>query len=252
MGVVERALLSHIAHRWHPIAAPLSPGSVERLLQRVPVPYGPCRAVDHGCGGGEWLIRLLSANPHMTGVGVDVSPWAIARATELARHHGVGDRVELLEADAAHLDVGTADVALCVGASHIFGGLQATLEALEGSLVSTGAAVLGVGFWAHPPTPAAVNALGLDSASAIPDLPQVADAVAAAGFALRTAHVSTPEEWDDYERSWAGALLDWADTDPDADEEDRQQARQAAAEHQQGWLDGYRGILGFTTLILQR
>ncbi len=64
-------------------------------------------------------------------------------------------------------------------------------------------------------------------------------------------HVSSLEEWDEYEWSWTGSLADWA-LEPGRDPADRDQALAAAADHRDAWLDGYRGVLGFATLVLAR
>ncbi|HEX2073041.1 MAG TPA: class I SAM-dependent methyltransferase, partial [Geodermatophilus sp.] len=69
---MDRAELSAIAHRWHPIAAPVSPRTLRRLVRRLGVPDGG-RVLDLGCGFGEWLLAVLAAAPGASGVGVDVS-----------------------------------------------------------------------------------------------------------------------------------------------------------------------------------
>ncbi|MGZ4508677.1 MAG: hypothetical protein ACXVX0_15645, partial [Blastococcus sp.] len=59
-------------------------------------------------------------------------------------------------------------------------------------------------------------------------------------------HVSTAAEWDDYEWSWTGSLATWALTEA----ADRAGALEAARTHRRQWLEGYRGQLGFVTLVL--
>jgi hypothetical protein len=62
-------------------------------------------------------------------------------------------------------------------------------------------------------------------------------------------HVSSLEEWDEYEWSWTGSLADWA-LEPGRDPGDRAEALEAARAHRDAWLGGYRGVLGFATLVL--
>jgi hypothetical protein len=65
------------------------------------------------------------------------------------------------------------------------------------------------------------------------------------------ARVSTLGEWDDYEWAWAGALVRWAVSQPPDAAAQREAALDAAREHREAWLSGYRRYLGFVTLVLQ-
>ena len=51
--------------------------------------------LDAGCGYGRVSIPLLKSNPRLRCVGVDASPVMLKKFVELAKDHGVGDRVEL-------------------------------------------------------------------------------------------------------------------------------------------------------------
>ncbi len=61
-------------------------------------------------------------------------------------------------------------------------------------------------------------------------------------------HVSSSEEWDDYEWSWTGTLGAWAMDHPD--DPDAADAVELARTHHKAWLHGYRGVLGFVCLVL--
>lgn len=244
---MQRAEISRIAHTDHPIAAPVSVPSARRLLTRLdPAPSGS--VVDLGCGGGAWLFELLSARSDLTATGVDISlhPDRDARA----RERGVHDRIEWIEADAAawaSRDADRHDAVICIGATHAFGGLDGTLEAIRGRLQPGGRALLGDAIWEIPPSDAALAALDAGPG----DYPTAAEFVAAAerhGFDVGFAHISTADEWDDYEWSWTGSLIAWAHrADPGAD---REQVLEVARAHRAAWLEGYRGQLGFVTAVL--
>jgi len=62
--------------------------------------------------------------------------------------------------------------------------------------------------------------------------------------------VSDAAEWDNYEWSWVGSLTEWALDNPG--HPDAAEALAAAREHRDEWLRGYRGVLGFATLVLRR
>ena len=51
--------------------------------------------LDAGCGYGRVSIPLLKSNPRLRCVGVDASPVMLKKFVELAKGHGVGDRVAL-------------------------------------------------------------------------------------------------------------------------------------------------------------
>ena len=56
---MDRRQLSHLAHRDHPVAAPLDDASVGRLLT-LALPRGDERVLDLGCGEAAWLLRALT------------------------------------------------------------------------------------------------------------------------------------------------------------------------------------------------
>ncbi|MDX3096562.1 methyltransferase domain-containing protein [Streptomyces sp. ME01-24h] len=242
---MERHRISRIAHTHHPIAAPLDDATVRRLLDRA-LRRGDEHVLDLGCGEGAWLLRALAGRPGVTAEGVDLDVDALAKAAREAAALGVGDRLTLHDRDAAGFaSPQPFDVVLSVGAAHAFGGLMPTLAAARAHLAPGGIALVGDGFWEREPTPDLVKEVG-----EYEDLPCTVDRIAEAGWTPVLAHVSTLREWDDYEWSWTGSLAEWA-LDHPGDSESAA-ALEAAAVHRAGWLRGYRGTLGFVTLLLRR
>jgi SAM-dependent methyltransferase len=242
MGRVQRHEISHHAHAHHPLMAPLSEPSVERLLERLLPPRG--RLLDLGCGSGEWIRRSLRARDGLTAVGVDLHPGCDPDAFA----SGLGGRARLVQADASTWVDGVFDVVLAVGVSHVFGGPGGTLDAVRRHLAPGGRVLLGDGIWDVPPTPAALTALDA-TPEEMPDLAGLLDLIAQHGFEVAHGHVSTLEEWDEYEWSWTGSLAQWALAD-ERDPADREQALDASHAHRDAWLRGYRGVLGFATIVL--
>jgi SAM-dependent methyltransferase len=243
---VDRALASAIAHRWHPIAAPVSDDNLRLLVQRLDLPPDG-RLLDLGCGFGEWLLAALDTAPGVRGVGVDTSAPALEEARARAAQRGLADRVTFEQADAAGWAGTRFDAVLCVGATHAFGGLGPTLDAVRTHLRPGGRVLLGEGYWEGTPTQSALDALGAEPGE-LPDLPGLVAEATRHGFEPGYGHLSTTAEWDHYEWSWTGALAEWALTE--ATGEDRDQALDLAREHRRQWLEGYRGQLGFATLVL--
>lgn len=223
--------------------APLSEAAVARLLHALPVPQG-AEVVDIGCGRGAWLVRLLQQRADLTGVGIDTSQPALRTAREAAAAAGVDDRAQWLAGDASTAVEGRPAAALCVGATHVFGGLEATLAALRERVLPGGSILLGEGFWEAPPTPRARQVIG-----DLPGLAALTTTCRQHGWEVTAGHVSSAAEWDDYEWSWVGSLTAWAlehRGTPDGEE-----ALAIAREHLDEWVAGYRGLLGFVTLVLR-
>lgn len=242
--LVDRAEISAIAHRWHPVAAPVSDENLTRLISRLELPKGG-RVLDLGCGLGEWLLAALDAFPDAEGVGVDNSASALEQAQESATTRKLTGRVTFEEADAAEWEGGEFDVVLCVGASHALGGLAKALPAARRHLRPGGRLLLGEGVWEGPPTPEALTAMQAEPGD-FHELGNLVTDLRRFGFEPGFGHVSTPAEWDNYEWSWTGALATWALEEPD----ERAGALETARTHRQEWLAGYRGQLGFVTLVL--
>ncbi len=242
---MNRDAFSQIAHRYHRIAAPVGPAQVRALLARLSPPPGS-RVVDLGCGWGAWLVELLELRPDLTAIGVDVVLPAAAHSDAEAR--GVGERITWVEADAAGYEGDAVDTVFCIGASHAFGGLDGTLDAVRRHLRPGGQVLLGDTIWDVSPSAAAQEALGTGSDD-FPDLAGLVARAAARGFEPGYGHVSTLEEWDDYEWAWTGALAEWALREAPTPD-DRDEALAVARRHREAWLTGYRGQLGFATVVL--
>ena len=240
---MQRHEISRLAHAHHPVMAPLSDASVARLLERLDVAVSG-RVLDLGCGSGEWLRRVLAGRDDLSGVGVDLHLGADPAA--FASEHG--GRARLEESDATVWSGGRFDAVLAVGVSHVFGGPGGTLDAVRAHLAPGGRVLLGDGIWDTAPTPAALDALDT-TADEFPGLAGLVALAADHGYEVVHGHVSTLEEWDEYEWSWTGSLTDWA-LAPGRPVADRAQALESAQSHRDAWLGGYRGVLGFATLVL--
>ncbi|MBP1783014.1 MULTISPECIES: SAM-dependent methyltransferase [Micromonospora] len=248
-AAMDRQRLSSIAHSHHPIAAPLSGVNVNRLLRRAGR-RPAARILDLGCGEAAWALQALAHHPDGHADGVDLNPYALERATEAAAVRGLADRLTLHERDArSYVPDGDYDLVLCVGSTHAFGGFGETLELAGRHVNADGVLMVGEGFWQVPPTPQALAALGAKPDDHT-DLAGLVAAAEQAGWTPVYAHVSDAAEWDDYEWSWTGSLTEWALDNPG--HPDAAGALATAREHRDQWLRGYRGVLGFVTLVLRR
>ncbi|WP_262496031.1 SAM-dependent methyltransferase [Nonomuraea sp. SYSU D8015] len=200
--------------------------------------------LDLGCGEAVWSLRALELVPSAVADGVDISSHALSAAEQAAAARGLTGRLSLHQTPATEFSATKPyDLVLCVGATHAFGGLKETMDAISAFVRPGGLALVGEGFWERPPTPDLVEAIG-----AFPDL---AGTVAAesGGWLTVHGHVSDPAEWHEYVFSWTGTLARWAAANPGPDGD---QALAVMREHRDLWLNGYRGVLGFVSLLLQR
>ncbi|GAA4589960.1 class I SAM-dependent methyltransferase [Planotetraspora phitsanulokensis] len=245
---MDRQTISAIAHLDHPVAAPVSEPHLDRLLALSKLGTG-ARILDLGCGQAAWTLRALELFPGATADGVDVSSSALEAAARNAEGGGLADRIRLHEKPAAEfLAAEPYDLVLCVGSTHAFGGLTATMEGVRRFLRPGGLALIGEGFWEAPPAPSLLTLLDA-TPDEYADLPGTVARMEDAGFRVVYGHTSELAEWDEYEWSWTGSLTRWALDHPGPDGD---AALAAALDHRDMWLNGYRGVLGFVTLLLRR
>ncbi len=243
---MDRSAISYLAHGEHPIAAPLNDSSVAELLDRAFAGRGS--VLDLGCGSGAWLLRALQRHPGLTAVGVDRADDGFPGSLAQAATAGVAERLYLHRADVqTYTSPAPVDAVLSVGAAHAFGGLGLTMQAARRHLAPGGVLVLGECFWPTVPETRVLEALGA-SIDDYTDLPGALELADEHGWVPVHGHVSTEDEWDAYEWSWTGTLARWALEHPE--HPDAAQVAEAANAHRTRWLGGYRGALGFLTLVL--
>jgi SAM-dependent methyltransferase len=246
---VDRQRLSSIAHSHHSIAAPILGVNVNRLLRRADR-RPAARILDLGCGEAAWAMQALAYYPDGHADGIDTSRWALERAATASAERGLADRLTLHQRDArTYVPDGDYDLVICVGSTHAFDGFAGALRSAGQHVNSEGILLVGEGFWQVPPTPQALAALGAASED-YTDLDGLVEVAEQSGWTPIYVHVSDSAEWDDYEWSWAGSLTEWALDNPG--HSDAAEALKLAREHRDGWLHGYRGVLGFATLVLRR
>ncbi len=233
-------------HTYLDFNAPLSDEHARELVQSLQPVAGAC-VVDFGCGWAELLLRVLAVEPAARAIGIDVDAAAIARGRANARARGLHDRVQLEEADLASWAGEMADVAIAIGVSHAWNGAGAALDALKARVKPGGRLLYGDGIWEQPPTAGALAALE----AAPGDFGTLADLVDLAierGFRVLSVSVASLAEWDSFESRWCAGRERWLLEHPDAP--DAGAVRAFVDDHRDGWLRGYRKILGFAYLTL--
>jgi len=209
-------------------------------------PLAGASIIDLGCGWAEFLLRVLGAEPTACGVGVDRDQAAITRARHNAEMRGVRDRLVLQCANVTDWS-GEADIAIVIGASHAWGGTRAALNAVHPLLRPGGRLLLGEGIWEQAPTLEALAALDAEP----DDFTTVAglvDLCLECGYRLLAVSTATLTEWDAFESRYCEGRERWLLQNPTAPNAD--EVRTELDAHRDGWLHGYRGVLGFAYLTL--
>src|SRR2546421_1953840 len=149
-----------VAERDHEIQNPTSPEKIRLLGERLRL--GPeSHVLDIACGkGGPAVILAREFGCRITGVERASEFASVAR--DRVASAGLAGQVEIVERDAAELDLEPAryDVAMCLGASFVWGGLPATLGALAPAADAGGHVVVGEPYWRRWPLPDGIDDQG--------------------------------------------------------------------------------------------
>ena len=141
------------------------------------------RVLDLGSGSGEMLCTW--ARDHaITGTGIDMSPLFCQQAEQRARELGVGGRVCFIHADAAgYVAEEKVDLAACIGATWIGGGVAGTIELLSRSLCPGGMILVGEPYWLRlPPTEDIAKGCGATSIADFHTLPGLVASFSQLGY----------------------------------------------------------------------
>jgi SAM-dependent methyltransferase len=224
----------------------MSPISAERLDNLIDLLHLPPEGtvLDMGCGKAEVLMRVLMRYA-VQGEGWDISPSLLEEAHRRATQRGLLPfRLRLHAGDGKDrvLEPDSLDLAICVGSSHIYGGLSQTLGALSPAVRSGGLLLAGELFWKRKPKAAEVTSFGM-RAQDYSDLAGTIACGEAFGLVPLDATISSDEEWDEYEWDLIRAVEEWAAENPD--DPDRESFVARAHLMRDSYLAWRRETMGF-------
>jgi len=195
---MDRAKFTAISHRGIAHCNPVSAAKIDQLIDLLDLPP-TAAAIDFGCGKAELLLRLI-ARYGVKATGIDRSAPMLAEARVQAAARDPGRLLTLHETDAAAFPVGpgSLDLAVCIGATDIFGGLRPTLTRLKAMVRPGGYVLVGEGFWRKDPEPEYLAAMGAAADEFADHAANIAAGVQV-GLVPYYSAVSSDDDWDRYE-----------------------------------------------------
>lgn len=238
-----------ITHRDHVVCNPLSSEKLDELVRLLDLATG-ARVIDIACGKGEVLVRLAERYG-IDGVGVDISPYCIRDAVQRAKARVPEARLTFLEMDGAQFDAeeGSFDLAMCLGASWVYGGYRGTLRALARLVRPGGQMAVGEPYWRTTPSPEYLAAAGLRADEFGTHAENVAAGVEEGLVALYTL-VSSEDDWDRYEALQWRAAERYAAANPD--DPDVPELLRKVRHSRDTYLRWGRQTLGWSVYVFRR
>lgn len=206
--------ITESAHRIH---NPFTPDKLVALGAALRMAPGTS-VLDLGSGSGEMLCTW-ARDYGIRGIGVDLSQLFFAQARQRALELGVSDKVQFIHADAAgYVTAEKVDVAACIGATWIGGGVAGTIELLEKSLRPGGIILIGEPYWLRlPPSQDVVRGCQVESISEFMTLPALVASFGDLGYDVVEMVLADQEGWDRYEAAKWLTMRRWLAENPDDD-----------------------------------
>ena len=236
-----------IAETNHRILDPFTDEKL-RLLGEVAGVRPGTRVLDLACGKGEMLCRWAEWFGS-GGVGVDLSHVFLAAARERAAELGVADRVSFVQGDAGAYEAapGAFDIASCLGATWIGGGLAGTMALLRPAIRDGGLVIVGEPYCIERAAGRGARRRGGSGRTTTRRSRARRSGSTAAGFELLEMVLADGDSWDRYEASQWRTIADWLVANPD--DPDHAAMRRFLDENRRTYLRWGRRYLGWGVFV---
>jgi SAM-dependent methyltransferase len=239
-----------IVHQRHSVMNPVDETKLERLYDLLELKPN-ARVVDIGCGKGEMLIRLAEKYG-VKGLGIDKSPYCIREAEGRKHQRTPQADLRFLEMDGMQYKPETgesSDLAMCIGATWIYGGYRKTVRALHGMTRSRGFVMVGEPFWRANPTQEYLQSEGLSADSFNTHHGNVTPGELE-GPRLVSTLVSSQEDWDRSEGLHWSTAAEYALAHPEDTDVEELLARDS--EERESYLRWGRDTLGWAIYLFRK
>lgn len=171
--------------------------------------------LDLGSGSGEMLCTW-ARDWNIVGTGIDMSASFSEKAKLRAEQLGVADKVQFIHDDASgYIHADKVDVAACVGATWIGGGVAGTIQLLEKSVKPGGIILIGEPYWIKlPPTQAIARGCEASCISDFHLLPDLIESFARLNYDLVEMVLANQDGWDRYEAAKWLTMRRWLAENP--------------------------------------
>ena len=198
----------------HRIHNPLTSDKLATLGQALSPPPGT-RMLDLACGTGEMLCTW-ARDHQVTGTGVDISTVFIAAARDRAAELGVDGQVRFEHGDAAgYVAAERTDIASCIGATWIGGGVPGTVGLLRQNVRPGGMMLIGEPYWRQePPDQATVEGCHAIGKESFLPLPELIGQFGSLGCDVVEMILASQDSWDRYVAAQWLNIRRWLDANP--------------------------------------
>jgi SAM-dependent methyltransferase len=239
-----------IRHEKHLLCNPMNKEKFERLCSLLRLKRG-ARVLDIACGKGEFLVRLAELYD-ISGVGVDISPFCIRDCLEKHQERVPNSDVKFIDMDAADYRPETLeafDLAMCIGASWVYGGHRGTLQALTKMTKPGGLVIVGEPFWLKEPSGEYLKAdqMKREQFGTHEDNVRVGEGE---GLTVIYTLVSNHDDWDHYETLGWWAVDEYVRANPD--DPDVPELLQRKGREKETYLRWGRETLGWAIYVFRK